>query len=281
MTAAHGRTSKTRLAPGALLHYSGQHGQASPHSERTHVYGADLQVTDSTRKLDQRGIPHRAAAGTAAALSLDGGTRPAQEADQSVGIAGFGARLRKIRQDRGLTLAQLAEATQLSTSFLSLLENDKSDISLGRLARIIEALDVQYKDLIYTGEPAEESSEILVRADQRRSLRDEVGIHTEFMARSVMSGAEHIMMTFDPGAIANPGSYRNYHPMPGESFYLVLEGELLVEFERGGPVILRGGDSLSLLHDNFKGARNIAPTPTVVFVAAHRYSPTTDSDESE
>jgi quercetin dioxygenase-like cupin family protein len=77
------------------------------------------------------------------------------------------------------------------------------------------------------------------------------------------------MMTFEPGAITKPGN----HPMPGESFYLVLEGELLVEFEHSSPVILYPGDSLSLLHENFKRVRNIAPTPTVVFVEAHMYLP--------
>jgi transcriptional regulator with XRE-family HTH domain len=212
------------------------------------------------------------------AHSLDGGPRSVLEADQTVGIAGFGARLRTLRQDKGLTLAQLAEATKLSTSFLSLLENDKSDISLGRLSRIIDALDVQFKDLIYTGELAEENSEVLVRSDQRRSLRVEGGIHTEFMARSVLSGAEHIMMTFDPAATTNPSGQGKYQ-RPGESFYLVLEGELLVEFEHSGPVILYPGDSVSLLHENFKRARNIAPTPTVVFVEAHMYSSFTHPDD--
>jgi hypothetical protein len=45
-----------------------------------------------------------------------------------------------------------------------------------------------------------------------------------------------------------------------------------VEFEKGDPAVLYSGDSLSLLHDNFKRARNIASTPTVVFIEDHRYS---------
>jgi transcriptional regulator with XRE-family HTH domain len=236
-----------------------------------------LKLTD--REVADKEIPRasqRAAAlkvSAARVVPTDGDAQEHGSRDNPTAIDGFGARLQALRQQHGLTLAQLAEAASLSVSFLSLLENDKSDISLGRLARLVDALGVQFKDLIYTGEQAEEGDEILVRADQRRSLRVENGIHTEFLARSVRSGDEHMLMTFGSGAVNDMTDDPNYRMLPGESFYLVLEGEMLVEFIEGGPVILYRGDSLSLLHENFKRVRNLAAGPTLVFVEAHFWPP--------
>jgi transcriptional regulator with XRE-family HTH domain len=220
-------------------------------------------------RASKRDIARKVSWTSARAVAGEAEAQERVNRENPTAIAGFGARLQALRLQRELTLAQLSEAANLSISFLSLLENDKSDISLGRLARLVDALGVQFKDLVYTGEQSDADSEILVRVDQRRSLRVEDGIHTEFLARSVRSGDEHLLMTFEPGAANDMTEDPNYRLLSGESFYLVLEGELLVEFHDGGPVILYRGDSLSLLHENFKRVRNLAAEPTLVFVEAH------------
>ena len=46
-------------------------------------------------------------------------------------MAVIGAKLRELRQDRNLTLTQVAESTGFSVSYLSLLERDKVSISVG------------------------------------------------------------------------------------------------------------------------------------------------------
>jgi len=45
----------------------------------------------------------------------------------------LGTRLRALRTERGLSLSQLESATSISSSFLSLVESGKSDITISRL----------------------------------------------------------------------------------------------------------------------------------------------------
>ena len=58
------------------------------------------------------------------------------------------ARLKQLRAEHGLSLAQLARATGISSSFLSLIEQAQSDITIGRLARLAEFYDVELADLL-------------------------------------------------------------------------------------------------------------------------------------
>lgn len=50
----------------------------------------------------------------------------------------LGTKLRALRTDRGLSIAEVADATGISASFLSLVENGRSDIAIGRLMRLID-----------------------------------------------------------------------------------------------------------------------------------------------
>lgn len=64
-----------------------------------------------------------------------------------------GKRLRHIREQRGLTLDQLAERAGVSKSFLWEVEQDKSGISGERLLRVANALGASL-DFLLRGEPA-------------------------------------------------------------------------------------------------------------------------------
>jgi transcriptional regulator with XRE-family HTH domain len=60
----------------------------------------------------------------------------------------LGRRLRAFRTTRGLSLAQLAKRTRISSSFLSLVEQGKSDITLTRMLRLATFYEVALGDLI-------------------------------------------------------------------------------------------------------------------------------------
>src|SRR4051794_24293919 len=72
---------------------------------------------------------------------LDGG----HETTESTRL---GRQLRTLRRTRGFSLSQVAEATGISKSFLSLLEAGKSDITIGRLMRLVEFFGVTIGDLL-------------------------------------------------------------------------------------------------------------------------------------
>jgi transcriptional regulator with XRE-family HTH domain len=58
------------------------------------------------------------------------------DGDMKLRLRTLGETLRAIRVERGFSLGEVAEGTDLSTSFLSLVENGRSDISTGRLFRV-------------------------------------------------------------------------------------------------------------------------------------------------
>jgi transcriptional regulator with XRE-family HTH domain len=60
----------------------------------------------------------------------------------------LGTRLRALRTERGLSLSQLEAATKISSSFLSLVESGKSDITISRLVRLADFFDVELSELV-------------------------------------------------------------------------------------------------------------------------------------
>src|ERR1700744_5976887 len=60
----------------------------------------------------------------------------------------LGSRLRALRTERGLSLSQLEAATEISSSFLSLVESGKSDITISRLLRLADFFDVDLGELV-------------------------------------------------------------------------------------------------------------------------------------
>jgi transcriptional regulator with XRE-family HTH domain len=59
----------------------------------------------------------------------------------------IGARLRSVRQDRGLTLKAVATSAGLSESFLSQLERGQAGFSMGSLQRVAAALNIGLAEL--------------------------------------------------------------------------------------------------------------------------------------
>lgn len=187
------------------------------------------------------------------------------EPERGLSLQELGDRLRSYRRDAGKTLEEVARGTGLSASFLSLVENGRSDISLGRLGRLLGFYGLSLAGLMQPHDDAHSAARVLVaRVDERRVLETADGVRTEFLADSLRTQVTHLLMTFEPSGRIDVEP----HPIAGdgESFYLILEGEILVELDERGPVILRKGDSISLLHREFRGSRNIAHGKTVVYV---------------
>jgi transcriptional regulator with XRE-family HTH domain len=67
---------------------------------------------------------------------------------QPDGETRLGERLRALRLDRGLSIAQVAESTGLTKGFLSQLERNLTSVSLSALARICSALGVRFGDVL-------------------------------------------------------------------------------------------------------------------------------------
>ncbi len=78
----------------------------------------------------------------------------------------FGAKIRSIRQEKGLTLNELADKTSLTASYLSQIERNLIDPSLSSLRKISMALEVP----LYSFLAEDKRKNVLVKADKRKKL---------------------------------------------------------------------------------------------------------------
>lgn len=149
---------------------------------------------------------------------------------------GLGAKLRRLRRERRLSLSQVAEATLVSASFLSLVENGKSDITIGRLVRLVDFYGVSIVDLL----PSSDSSDPdVVRAMEGRKLRSPAeGIDIYLLAADTRRSMMPMLLVFEPGA-----ALAEYGRHEGEEFVQVLQGSLELDVAGSEPRTLGQGDS--------------------------------------
>ncbi|WP_165492153.1 cupin domain-containing protein [Egibacter rhizosphaerae] len=148
----------------------------------------------------------------------------------------MGEALRALRQERGLSLAEVAKATGISPSFLSLVETGKNDITVGRLTRLVQFYDVSVLDLL----PDERHEEPdVIRASEQKLLHSPAeGIDAYLMISDVDRDMLPMLLVFEPGAtLAEPGRHQ------GEEFVHVLEGVLRLEVNGQHVRTLFPGDS--------------------------------------
>src|SRR5215218_5821548 len=86
-----------------------------------------------------------------------------------------GAQVRRLRTDRGLTLAQVGEQAELNVGYLSQVENDKASPSLETLAAIADVFEVPIPWLLVDAAPAPR----VVRRHERRVQTTADGIRLE------------------------------------------------------------------------------------------------------
>jgi quercetin dioxygenase-like cupin family protein len=158
---------------------------------------------------------------------------------ETTALQSLGARLKAVRRARRLSLAEVSEATDVSASFLSLVENDKSDISIGRLVRLIDFYGISIADLL-PGEGVSGSYPDVVPASERRRLQSR-SEGTDIYLLTSMTRDRQMMplqLEIEPGGrLAEHGRHH------GEEWVHVLEGRLRLELVGAEPRILEAGDS--------------------------------------
>ncbi|MFN8453249.1 MAG: cupin domain-containing protein [Anaerolineae bacterium] len=147
----------------------------------------------------------------------------------------LGEKVRARREEIGISLRELAARTDLTHSFLSLVERDQTDPSINSLRRIAEALSTP---LVHFFTEDDEVTP-LVKRYQRRTLRLP-GSHIEYEMLNPTSirRLQFFLTSLEPGAVTADELIS--HPM--EECTLVLRGQCKLEI--GSEVyILEEGDS--------------------------------------
>lgn len=168
-------------------------------------------------------------AGAAAAVEAEAGD------DGALEQPALGQALRRLRRERRLSLTDVASATDISSSFLSVVEKGKSDIAIGRLMRIMRFFDAKIADLLPETRTREE---LVVRKGQERHVRSQQGVDLYLLTPDTNRAMMPVLAVY-----AAHARQANLEPHNGETFIHILEGTLLLELDGHDPVALHEGDS--------------------------------------
>lgn len=162
----------------------------------------------------------------------------------------LGRRLKALRLSRGLSLKEVGIGTGLSTSFLSMVENGRTELTVGRLVSLLDFHGVELRDLL----PERGSDRPVVLRSAEREVVDahDPRVRTEPLATWHYGEMTTAAMRFDPGAELPVAASR-----AGPEFVLLLAGELAIDFADDTSVVLVEGDSVC-----FEGSRRHRCTNT-------------------
>jgi transcriptional regulator with XRE-family HTH domain len=150
----------------------------------------------------------------------------------------LGERLRTIRLERDLSLATVSRETNISRSFLSLVENGQNEITIGRLVRLVTFYGIHISDFFADLAMAGEPRHVVRRAERRRvpAAGDRVEVH--LLAPDEQRSMLATSVEMGPGGGTSPTS-----PYDGEELLHVVEGEVELMLEGEPPQRLADGDT--------------------------------------
>lgn len=162
-----------------------------------------------------------------------------------------GERLRDRRREKGLSARELAEAIGVSPSMISMIENGRTNPSVGTLIAIVSALGTSLDSLFWStpdpapggdGPAAAVPEAGLVRADQRPTISLASGVQWERLTPTQEEGVSFMHVRYEVGGESCPADALHRHA--GRDYVVLLEGRLGVQvgFEQ---YELAAGDSIA------------------------------------
>jgi quercetin dioxygenase-like cupin family protein len=148
-----------------------------------------------------------------------------------------------------LSLSEVSKGTDISPSFLALVEKGGSDITISRLMRLVRWFGISLRDLV---DDSDDSAVQVVRGAKRRS----VYLADEQLSVMMLAGdGEHSMMPVlnvysEGGGMADPARH------DGEEFIFVLAGKIELTVGSADPIVLNRGDSAYYRADQPHSFRN-------------------------
>ncbi|MBK8231688.1 MAG: cupin domain-containing protein [Candidatus Eisenbacteria bacterium] len=172
----------------------------------------------------------------------------------------LGRRIRRIRQERGLTLKQIEAKVDVSATHISEIERGKTSPTVGALERIAQALEVQPSHLIDI--PLMQEATVQKAEDARPIFLHGGTVRVEPLTnRNTLSEMSLFIATVNGGGIvADTPGHR------GEEFCYVLDGFLEVKVN-GKAHVLRPGDSIHFKANHAHEIRNLTRDPVRAFWA--------------
>ncbi|SSC23800.1 transcriptional regulator, XRE family with cupin sensor, partial [Klenkia terrae] len=169
-------------------------------------------------------------------------------------------RIRKLRVERGMTIAELATAAEVSTALISQVERGLTDPSMATLRQIAKVLAVPLFDLFQPASP--ESAVTVIKRGEESTITSPNG-DASYARKSVPHGQVEVLRgELRPGGVSHEQPWSH----PAEECVVVVEGSLLVEVD-GVDHRLTDGDSCYFDSRLPHRLVNDSDRPTVFLVA--------------
>jgi len=155
-----------------------------------------------------------------------------------------GKGIKRLREERSISLKELADRTGLSSAVLSQIENHLVSPPLGTVVRIAKAFDIRPS---YFFDQHPDKSFTIVRKDERKPVSrfaSNRGVRYGYSYESLGHDMkdrhmEPFLVTLEPTTVADPKPSAH----EGEEFLFVLEGEMKVTLGEHSD-ILQTGDAI-------------------------------------
>jgi transcriptional regulator with XRE-family HTH domain len=174
----------------------------------------------------------------------------------------LGTRLRSLRAERGLSLSQLEAATAISSSFLSLVESGKSDITISRLVRLADFFDVELNDLVEGSRVDRRPLEVIRDGDGSVLASRAEGVTARFLGHQRWQLSPRVS-EFEPGGVfdvaeGEQAAREMFHHR--ELFMYVVAGTFEIAVHGADPVEASRGDAV-LVRDGADRVANVGRRP--------------------
>lgn len=158
----------------------------------------------------------------------------------------IGQQIRRRRRARRMSLQKMSEATGLSISTLSKIENDIVELSYTRMIAISEALGINLTELVSGGEIGNTPSVVTARRSITRVGEGSVTEDRNYLSKYMNTDISKKQMipaivTVKHRTLEEFGTMSKH---TGEEFILVLSGEIELHSEHYNPVHLGPGESI-------------------------------------
>lgn len=158
---------------------------------------------------------------------------------QDLDMVRLGHQIKQLRQQRGLSLEQLADRSDVSRSMLSAIERGEKAPTIVVLHRVANGLDLTMTRLL---ESEREGAIVVTRRDEQIVVHDPAGWERRNLAPATAGSDFEFMRTLIPAGV-DAGSYPP-HPPGSREFLAVESGSLRLAI--GSTVVeLCAGDSVA------------------------------------
>ena len=136
----------------------------------------------------------------------------------------LGVRLRKLRLERGFSLAKLAKEVEITGGLISQVENGKADPSFNTLRKIANALNVP---MFYLFVDQPEKTKVRTSTDRFRLDTQDGGVSYQFISNPNDGQVEFTTTRAAPGY----GSGEGMDSHPGQECALIIKGRMRLQLE--------------------------------------------------